>query len=151
VPEATLIVATEPTLPPDGGVTLLGENPTVTPLGNAPDVARFTGELKPPNDVTVTASVAELPEPTESAEELSASEKSAPEVIVSWKLVVWVGPPVPLTVMVLVPVDALPATLIVSVDDTVPPDGMLIGLGLKVEKVTPDGTEPVIDNVTAPE
>jgi len=143
-------VATEPTLPPGGGVTLLGENPTVTPLGNAPDVARLTAELNPPKEVTVTASVPELPEPTESAAELSASEKSAPDVIVRSNVVVCVGPPVPLTVIVLVPVDALPETLIVSVADAVPPEGMLIGLGLKVEKVTPDGTDPVIDNVTGP-
>ena len=143
-------MARDVTLPPEGGVTLLGENPTLTPLGNAPDVARFTAELKPTNEVTVTVSVPELPDPTVSADELSASEKSAPDVIVSWNVVVCVGPPVPLTVMVLVPVEALPETLIVSVADAVPPEGMLIGLGLKVEKVTPDGTDPVIDNVTGP-
>jgi hypothetical protein len=52
---------------------------------------------------------------------------------------------------VLVPVEALPATLIVSVADAVPPEGILIGFGLKDEKDTPDGTEPVIDSVTGPE
>ena len=83
VPGSTLIVASDVTLPPEGGVTLAGENPTCTPLGNAPSVARVTAELKPPADVTVTVSVAELPEPTLRVGELSASEKSAPEVIVS--------------------------------------------------------------------
>jgi hypothetical protein len=144
-------VAVEVTLPPEEGVTLLGENPTCTPPGNAPDVARFTAELKPPKEVTVTVAVPELPEPTDSADELSPTEKSAPEVIVSEKVVVWVGPPVPVTVIVLVPVDALPPTLIVNAADAVPPEGRLIGLGLNEEKLTPEGTEPVIERVTGPE
>jgi hypothetical protein len=150
VPASTLIVAVDVTLPPEGGVTGFGENPTWTPAGNAPDVARFTGELKPAMDVTVTVSVPELPDPTVSADELNVSEKSAPEVIVRSNVVVWVGPPVPLTVIVLVPVGALPSTLIVSVATAAPPEGMLIGLGLNAEKVTPDGTEPVIESVTGP-
>ena len=83
VPESTLIAATEVTLPPEGGVTLAGENPTWTPLGTTPSVARITAELKLPRDVTVTVSVAEPPEPTDRVGELSAIEKSAPEVIVS--------------------------------------------------------------------
>jgi hypothetical protein len=57
---------------------------------------------------------------------------------------------VPLTVIVLVPVAALPATLIVNVATAVPPEGTLIGLGLNAEKVTPEGTEPVIESVTPP-
>jgi hypothetical protein len=40
--------------------------------------------------------------------------------------------------------------LIVSTDDAVPADGMLIGFVLKLE-VMPEGSEPVIDNVTDPE
>lgn len=59
-------------------------------------------------------------------------------------------PSVPLTVMVAGPTAALSPTSIVSVDDALPPDGMLIGLGLKLENVTPEGTEPVVDNVTDP-
>lgn len=76
-------MARDVTLPPEGGVTLTGENPTWTPLGNAPSVVRSTAELKPPVDATITVSVAEPPEPTLRVGELSASEKSAPEVIVS--------------------------------------------------------------------
>jgi hypothetical protein len=41
--------------------------------------------------------------------------------------------------------------LTVNEDEAVPPPGILIGLGLKLEKVTPAGTEPVTDNVTDPE
>jgi hypothetical protein len=53
--------------------------------------------------------------------------------------------------MVLVPTDALGATLIVSVADKEPPEGTAIGLGLKAEKDTPAGTEPVTDSATEPE
>jgi hypothetical protein len=44
--------------------------------------------LKPAIDATVTVSVPELPDPTVSADELNASEKSAPEVIVRSNVVV---------------------------------------------------------------
>jgi len=100
--------------------------------------------------VTVTVSVAELPDPTESADEVSESEKSLPEVIASEKVVVCVTIPTPLRVIVLTPGVALPATLIVSVAEAEPPDGIMIGFGLKVENVTPAGTEPVTDRVTGP-
>jgi len=53
--------------------------------------------------------------------------------------------------MVLVPTDALGATLIVSVAPKEPPDGTTIGLVLKAEKETPVGTEPVTDSATEPE
>ena len=53
--------------------------------------------------------------------------------------------------IVLVPGEALEATLTVREDVTLPPDGIGTGLGLKLEKVTPEGTEPVIDSVTEPE
>ena len=59
--------------------------------------------------------------------------------------------PVPLTVMVLVPTEALGETFIVSVAEALPPLGTEIGFGAKPENVTPEGTEPVIDNVTEPE
>ena len=59
--------------------------------------------------------------------------------------------PEPLTVMALVPTDALGATLIPKVAEALLPDGIEIGLGLKAEKVTPVGTEPVTDSVTGPE
>lgn len=41
--------------------------------------------------------------------------------------------------------------MIPKVAEALPPDGTEIGLGLKAENVTPDGTDPVTDNVTAPE
>jgi len=44
---------------PDGGVTMLGLNPPVTPDGIIAE--RVTGELKPPTDKTVTAIVAVPP------------------------------------------------------------------------------------------
>jgi hypothetical protein len=53
--------------------------------------------------------------------------------------------------MVLVPADALGATLIVSVADAELPDGTAIGLVLNAEKETPMGAEPVTDSVTGPE
>jgi len=143
-------VATEDALPPAGGVTVLGENATCTPPGNAPSIVRSTGELKPPIDVTVTVFAAEPPALTLRLPELSDIEKSAPEVIVKVKLVVRVGPPVPLTVIILLPVGALPPTLMVRVLEAVPPEGMEMGFGLN-PKVTPDGVGPVTDNVTAPE
>jgi len=62
VPVSTVIVAVEVTVPPAGGVTLVGENATCTPDSSAP-VARFTVVLNPPNDVIVSRSVVELPEP----------------------------------------------------------------------------------------
>lgn len=39
--------------PPDGGVTGFGARPPETPTGN--DATSATGELKPPNDCTVTS------------------------------------------------------------------------------------------------
>jgi hypothetical protein len=53
--------------------------------------------------------------------------------------------------MVLVPTDALGATLTVSVAPKEPPDGTAIGLVLKAEKDTPVGGEPVTDSATGPE
>jgi hypothetical protein len=150
VPASTLIVAMDPTVPPAGGVTPLGENPTCTPLGKAP-VVRLTSELKPPIDVTVTVSVADAPEPTVKEEEPRESEKSAADVIVNVKAVVCVAPPVPLTVIVLDPVDTPIPTLTARMEDADPPEGTMIGFGLKLEKVTPAGTEPVVESVTGPE
>ena len=60
-------------------------------------------------------------------------------------------PPVPLMVIVVNTRAALGPTLIESVEAADVPAGMLIGLGVKLENVTPDGTEPVIDRVTEPE
>ncbi len=54
-------------------------------------------------------------------------------------------------VIVLVPGVALAATFTVKVAAALPPDGTEIGLGLKTEKVTPAGTEPVTESVTGPE
>ena len=54
-------------------------------------------------------------------------------------------------VIVLDPTAALGPTFTVNEDVAVLPAGILIGLGLNVEKVTPDGTEPVIESVTEPE
>lgn len=54
-------------------------------------------------------------------------------------------------VIVVNPRAALGPTLIESVEAADVPAGMLIGLGVKLENVTPDGTEPVIDRVTEPE
>jgi hypothetical protein len=119
-------------VPPAGGVTLLEENPTWTPLGKDSAV-RSTGELKGPIDVTITVSVTDPPELTDRDEELSESEKSAPEVIVSVKVVVCVAPPVPLTVIGLDPVLAPEATFTVKVADVEPPDGIVTGFGLKLE------------------
>ena len=100
--------------------------------------------------MTVTVSVVEPPAPTERVGELNDSEKSLPDVIVNMKDVVCVTAPTPLTVIVLVPGVALPATLIVRVVEAEPADGTAIGLVLKVENDTPAGTEPVTDNVTGP-
>lgn len=82
-----LTVATDVTDPPGGGVTGFDENEACTPDGNDP-VFRFTAELNDPIDVTVTVLVAELPDPTLRAGELSESEKSAPEVTDRIKVVV---------------------------------------------------------------
>jgi hypothetical protein len=110
----------------------------------------LTGALNEPIEVIVTVSVDEPPAPTLRVGELSEIAKSAAEVIVSTKEVVWVPEePVPLTVMALVPAEALEPTLTVRVADALPPDGMEIGLGL-VENATPEGTEPVTDSVTVP-
>jgi hypothetical protein len=49
----------EMTEPPDGGVTGFGARPPETPAGN--DATSATGELKPPNDCTVTATFAVPP------------------------------------------------------------------------------------------
>lgn len=48
-------------------------------------------------------------------------------------------PSVPDIVTDTCPVGAEGATLIVNAAETVPPDGILIGLGVKLEKLTPDG------------
>jgi len=47
------------TEPPDGGVTGFGARPPETPTGN--DATSATGELKPPNDCTVTSTLAVPP------------------------------------------------------------------------------------------
>jgi hypothetical protein len=49
----------ECTEPPDGGVTGFGARPPETPTGN--DATSATGELKPPNDCTVTSTFAVPP------------------------------------------------------------------------------------------
>jgi len=49
----------EMTEPPDGGVTGFGARPPETPTGN--DATSATGELKPPNDCTVTTTFAVPP------------------------------------------------------------------------------------------
>jgi hypothetical protein len=151
VPESTLTVATDVKVPPGGGVTAGDENETCTPAGRAP-VLRATPELNDPIDVTVTVSVADPPAPTLRAGELSDIEKSAPEVTVSANDVVRViDPPVPTTVIVFSPSEAPDPTEIPRLAEAEPPDGIEIGLGLKVENVTPAGTAPVTDNVTGPE
>jgi hypothetical protein len=87
VPESTLIVASDVTVPPAGGVTLGDEKVTCTPPGRELAL-RATAELNDPIDVIETVSMAELPAPTLIVGELSDKEKSAPEVIVSAKDVV---------------------------------------------------------------
>ncbi len=107
--------------------------------------------MKDPIEVIVTVSIPEPPAPTLRVGEVSEMEKSAPEVIVSEKEVVWVpDAPVPLIVIGKVPVGAAAATFTVNEAEAVPPEGREIGFGLNVEKVTPLGTEPVTDKVTAP-
>jgi hypothetical protein len=86
VPGSTFMVATEVTEPPDGGVTLLGENETCTPLGTEPAL-NVTAELNDPTDVTVTVSVLDVPDPTARLDALRAREKSAPDVTVSVNVV----------------------------------------------------------------
>lgn len=86
VPESTLTVAMEVTEPPDGGVTLLGENDTCIPLGNEPAL-NVTAELNDPTEVTVTVSVLDVPDPTARLAALRPREKSAPAVTVSVKVV----------------------------------------------------------------
>jgi len=151
VPGSTLTVAVDVTDPPAGGVTGFEENETWIPLGNV-EVVSVTGELNDEGDVIVTKLGAELPLLIVIAAEPNPSVKSAEAVTVSAKDVEWVPEePVPLIVIVYVPTGALGPTLIVKLDEAVPPDGTEIGLGLKAEKVTPEGTEPVTDKVTEPE
>jgi hypothetical protein len=87
VPASTLTVAVEVDVPPEGGVTELGEKFTCTPLGKGP-VERLTAEMNEPIEVTVTVSVAELPGPTVRLLELNMVEKSLSGVIVSVNVVV---------------------------------------------------------------
>ena len=54
-----------------------------------------------------------------------------------------------MTVIKLLPAVALDATFSVSIDVAEPPEGIEIGLGLKLD-VTPAGTVPVTDRVTGP-
>jgi hypothetical protein len=151
VPASTLTVAMDVTVPPPGGVTAGGEKVTWTPAGKAL-VLSATAELNDPIDVIVTVSVAEPPAPTLRVGEVSDNEKSAPEVTVSAKDVVRVpDEPVPLTVMVVVPTGTLAPTLMVRVAEALPLDGTEMGFGLKAEKVTPAGTEPVTESATGPE
>lgn len=58
-PVAAPIESVEVTVLPAGGVTGLGLNPPVTPVGNG--AARVTGELKPPLEETVTMILAVPP------------------------------------------------------------------------------------------
>jgi hypothetical protein len=76
------------TLPPDGGVTVVDENETCTPLGSAPVVLRATAELKPPSDVIVAVSVTDPPAATLTPGVLSDNEKSAPGVTTNVKTAV---------------------------------------------------------------
>ena len=86
VPVSTVIVAVDVTVPPAGGVRFVGENAMCTPDGNGP-VARFTAALNPPNDVIVTRSVVELPEPMVIGSPIIESEKSAAGATVSVNVV----------------------------------------------------------------
>jgi hypothetical protein len=151
VPGSTFTVAADVTDPPAGGVTLGGENDTCTPLGKELAL-RSTAELNASADVTVTVSVAEPPEPMLSVGELRDIEKSAAEVMVSEKDVVWVpDEPVPPMVIALVPGAASEAMLTARLAEAVPPEGIEIGLGSNTEKPTPVGTDPVTESATVPE
>ena len=87
VPESTLIVASDVTVPPAGGVGFGGEKLTCAPPGRELAL-KATAELNDPIDVIETVSMAELPAPTLIVGAVSDREKSAPEVIVSAKDVV---------------------------------------------------------------
>ena len=63
-------------------------------------------------------------------------------VIVSIKLILWViAPAVPLMMIVLFPVEVSGATLMTNWDETDPSEGMLRGLGVKLEPVTLGGRD----------
>jgi hypothetical protein len=151
VPASTLTVAVEVAVPPEGGVTELGEKFTCTRLGKGP-VKRLTAELNEPIEVIVTVSVAEPPGPTVRLLELNEIEKSLSGVIVSVNVVVRVSPAfMPLTVIATDPVGEPEATVIPKVAEPGPPAGIVNGLGLKLENVTPVGIDPVTESVTGPE
>jgi len=100
VPESTLTVTVDVTLPPDGGATLAGENEACTPTGSTPVVLSATAELKPPIDVMVAVFVTDPPAATLTPGTLTDNEKSAPGVTTNVKTAVCVtDPPVPLTVI----------------------------------------------------
>jgi len=71
----------EEALPPAAGVTLVGENVAVTPLGRVLETLSPVGALKPLRLVTVTVAEAELPCPALSEPGETAMEKSGATIV----------------------------------------------------------------------
>jgi hypothetical protein len=119
-------------------VTEVGLKLPVTPVG-IPVADKATGELNPPESVTVTTANPLWPRSREPAvgDTETVKEPVAVAVTVSDIVVVCViPPPVPVTVMVYVPGVVVDATVKVAVDD--PEPGAAIDAGLKLT-VTPVG------------
>ncbi len=79
--DETASVNVEEALPPAAGVTLVGENVAVTPLGRVLETLSPVAALKPFRLVTVTVAEAELPCPTLSELGEIAIEKSGATMV----------------------------------------------------------------------
>ncbi len=141
--EDTERVSVEEALPPTKGVTLVGENAAVTPLGKPP-MLRLVAELKPFTLPIVTVALPLLPWTTLNEVGETATVKSGGRLIVRVRLAEWLrllAVPVMVTVKVLAV--AVDEAARVSVEEALPPAA---GITLDGENaaVTPLGKPPML-------
>jgi hypothetical protein len=134
-------VRVEVTLPPEGGVTVAGENEAVTPPGS-PEMLRLVALLKPLILPTVTVAVPLVPRVTLSEAGATLTLKSGcgtdPTVMVRFTR--WLMLPLlPVIFKTKVPVVAEEDAVSVRVEDAVPPAGGVTVAGAK-DAVTPAGS-----------
>jgi hypothetical protein len=143
-------VKAEFALPPAGGVTVVGENVAVTPLGS-PAMLKPTALAKPFRLPTVTVSL-ELPpwvRLAEAGETLTLKSGCAAVPTVMVRVLLWlIKPALPVIFTAKVPVAAEEDADTVRMDEALPPAGGVTVDGLK-DAVTPVGNPERLKLVAA--
>lgn len=148
VVEATASVSMEDALPPADGVTLMGENVAVTPLGKLV-ILKLVAALNPFTLPTVTVLLPLLPWMMLNDAGAVRLKSGGGVPTVSVRVVVWLEFPAnPVIVTGDVPAAAVEEAEMVRVDDAVPPDARVTLAGDKLA-LTPLG-KPLADRLMLP-